>query len=57
MNDWQPIETAPRDGSEILIFDGARVVLTSFDTDYRTWPDDNWERFSHWMPLPSAPNL
>ena len=55
MVEWQPIETAPLDGSELLISDGSRVILIAFDTLYRTWPDDGWSRFTHWMPLPAPP--
>lgn len=57
---WQPIETAPKDGTDILL---------GFANDNRPavvagWYD-NWEEYdtinvvkgrpTHWMPLPEAP--
>lgn len=69
MADWQPIETAPKDGTEILLFE-----LQCYDEPYiatgiwHRW--DGGERWlpavyggartdyfdpTHWMPLPDAP--
>ena len=65
--DWQPIETAPRDGTRVLLvsrFDHARVMLgfwspdddpevsNGWETDTEWWPDQD---FTHWAPLPSPP--
>lgn len=65
---WQPIETAPKDGDEILVTD-ARVKDW---THVVYWDDEargeyNWARadtcakwhkdaFTHWMPVPKAPS-
>lgn len=65
--EWQPIETAPKDGSAILIYTphfyfGAGVYLA-------WWGEEWWEvctegqtlhpystsRATHWMPLPEPP--
>ena len=60
MTDWQPIETAPKDGSCVLAwFDEAKHHFLLY------WLNDAW-RFksthikpitdpSHWMPLPEEP--
>lgn len=62
---WQPIETAPKDGTTIWAFEGGA------QTSVRWCEYDYWElivtgdgaidsdEFSptHWMPLPEAPQL
>jgi hypothetical protein len=58
MNEWQPIETAPKDGSEILTF-GSIGIMVVF------WRDGFWREKAnflglrnpptHWMPLPNPP--
>lgn len=54
--DWQPIETAPRDGTHILA-----VSITGFRTIV-FWDEDRWVRQDEslfipklWMPLPEPP--
>ncbi|WP_420013308.1 DUF551 domain-containing protein [Tateyamaria sp.] len=58
---WKPMETAPRDGTEILGYVGegyvGGAVVLRFDlntTSWLDWDDDAWEA-THWMPLPSPP--
>lgn len=65
---WQPIDTAPRDGTAILGYKlsrlGGILHVTSFlvvDGNYgRTEP--RWSKFTksspptHWQPLPQPPN-
>ena len=69
MTEWQPIETAPRDGTFVLLFGPDGIDMGK----YEPWAADygsGWERFrtaeydndgvmithpTHWMPLPPPP--
>lgn len=64
-NGWRPIETAPKDDKEILLwlrppYDEAKILYWSDHED--AWVDDGPDGSiygklmpSHWMPLPEAP--
>src|SRR3546814_3795236 len=59
---WQPIETAPEDGTEVLVYTSGGNVMTAYISDSPYWRGEwmNWEARSdgmsvtptHWMPLP-----
>jgi len=55
---WQPMDSAPRDGSRILVCDQYGVPL------FASWWAGGWRcqrelpqwEPSYWLPLPKAPN-
>ncbi len=64
MTEWQPIETAPKDGSEILVYiDGLNFKgynLISWDKENNFWLSGKFDRWNEssilgWMPLPEPP--
>ena len=64
-NRWQPIETAPRDGTDILVADDGRqgVEMVSWKGGAKKggWHTEDRvasytaDFFTHWQPLPAAP--
>lgn len=70
MSEWQGIESAPKDGVEILACDAAGITfVTSWRTDVYGGPGwfsdnyaDRWgdqpefDSFIHWQPLPDPPD-
>ena len=60
-NNWQPIETAPRDGTEILVW-RTRLQRACVAWWFGRWWDisgrDMWgdeNQPTHWQPLPGPP--
>lgn len=60
---WRPIDTAPKDGTEILAYwsgSGTMRVLYYADQESELgmrWADENdyWSSPTHWTPLPNPP--
>lgn len=68
MSDWQPIDTAPKDGTDVLLFNGHPRVGSWFDSwEYDSWHPEaketgGWIMYggrvihpTHWQPLPEPP--
>lgn len=65
MSEWLPIETAPRNGTMILVYrpDSKRgdAYIPRVGTDIWKvsrecwWHSNHWSQPTHWMPLPEPP--
>jgi len=67
MNEWQPIETAPKDATPILLFINGNPKRGFLIQTGSYLKKDNWEGWvdsyecedlappTHWMPLPEPP--
>lgn len=58
MNEWQPIDTAPKDGTQILAcFKGQFdwVIFIAHSDKSRVWAA-GYASPTHWQPLPKPPS-
>ena len=70
MNQWQPIETAPKDGTNIILFGEGKVTVGGWVSaeDQGAEPGEEYliaagwwsidladNNPTHWMPLPDPP--
>ena len=62
--DWQPIQTAPKDGTWALLWNGRRLHIASYDRVESAWVSSFktvtrrlavLPEPTHWMPLPEPP--
>jgi len=58
MSEWQPIETAPKDGRYLLLLADSQFHRIGF-WNGSSWDDgdfyDHMADITHWMPLPEPP--
>lgn len=66
---WQPIETAPRDGTAVLGYFGTTageeppdMAVTKFNMESSAWistevPFDEFDAPTYWQPLPAPPSI
>ncbi len=59
-NGWMPIETAPKDETEILLHDGKQHGIGYFSfpagvIEWGHWYGTRAHRPTHWQPLPKPP--
>jgi len=64
---WQPIETSPRDGTDIIVCDAREyrpisLIVYYDDEDFYPYawgtldgPSYHIDKFTHWMPAPAPP--
>lgn len=58
---WRPIESAPKDGSPMLVFSTGKHIGRAtwnseelmFEDEHHEFIDQRW--LTHWIPLPSPP--
>ena len=58
--EWKPIETAPKDGTEILVWDKWDRTAAYWSEVDKIWRvagalEDDLATPTHWMPLPDPP--
>jgi hypothetical protein len=72
MNEWQQIDTAPKDGTWILLFspeNGMKMAICTWERMSYNWPlqwvfgpkdthgfRNGFYGATHWMPLPAPPH-
>jgi hypothetical protein len=62
MTQWQPIETAPKDGTEIIVWDAEyrHSYFARCNSKGEVYWDELYgplENATHWMPLPEPPKV
>ena len=68
MDEWRPIETAPKDNTRVITFGGGLVGTSRYVTKFAAgygdvgagWYSEQLDRRhepTHWMPLPEPPSI
>jgi hypothetical protein len=59
MSEWKPIESAPKDGTWVLLgYEGSDTIMIA-SWNGRSWDDGDFhstiDGATHWMPRPNPP--
>jgi hypothetical protein len=54
-NGWRPIDTAPKDGTNILLHNGTLAGVGCCELPYDHWMGTWVHHPTHWQPLPKPP--
>ena len=64
MSEWQPIETAPKNGTRVMVIEFNRTdpipITATCGVQHGRWhsiPGAYALKPTHWMPLPAPPSL
>ena len=62
MSEWQPIETAPKDGTIVLVIDENGEICLGSNSGGKYWSSvdseggrDDFDEPTYWMTLPAPP--
>lgn len=60
MNDWKTIDSAPKDGTHVLLYGRGYIITGHYDDSPQIGNYPNWRwgltfNPTHWMPLPKPP--
>lgn len=58
MTEWQPISTAPKDGTQVLVcrqFPEFNQIGLDLYKENTWWRSSPYNQPTHWMPLPAPP--
>lgn len=63
--EWQPIETAPKDGTTFLAYRSGIIMMAQWRKSHNGhmanggegWFYPSWNPATHWMPLPAPPAI
>lgn len=59
MSDWQPIETAPRDGDLVVVWTEYGCLMAAWSRARLRWEAPEFDGYltpSHWLQLPPPPS-
>ena len=58
VSSWRPIETAPTDGTSVLVYEKGTIYMCWYNIARNQWRDDRGVPIfaaTHWMAVPEPP--